>query len=362
MNQSREYRKWNQIEEDQLRTLASEGLSIRKIASILRRSYGSVYHQMEKLGLKRIGYYWSEEDEKLLLRHYPVIPPALLEKYSITAIKQKVLRMGLERKRPIPNFWSSYEEELLRKMAVAGLPAREIARLLRRSISSIYSKASKMGFHLNSNPTLWAKHPVAQWERFFDDLNNEPSAYWFGFLWADGYCGKDRVMLALSIKDWNHVIRFRRDIGRGSLEILPPTRFGKKGTIRVTLCSQHLIETLRRYGLETGRILPKIVLNDDSFRHFVRGFLDGDGSVRKDGRQISFCGPFDFLDWLAQGIYCQLRILPSMIHKIQNGKVFSLRYCKIKHTEELYYWLYSGVTRFLPRKYIRLAQRFGGVI
>jgi len=362
MERLREYKKWDWAEEQQLQALVHRGLSVREIASALGRSYHSVYHRMEELGLKRVGYYWSKEDEELLFRHYPTIPPVLLEKYSVTAVKQKALRMGLERERPIPNFWSLYEEELLRKMANAGLPAKKIAGLLRRSVSAIFSKASKMGVRLESDSTLWTKHPVAQWERFFDDLDSELPAYWFGFLWADGYCGEDRVILALSRKDWDHVIRFQKDVGHGVLETFPPRGgFGGKGTIRITLFSQHLLQTLKKYGLKARRIIPKVSFDGDLFRHFVRGFLDGDGSVRKDGRQILFCGPFDFLDWLVQGIYRQLKILPSMLYKTDSNKIFSLRYCKIKHTEELYHWLYSDVTRFLPRKYIRLAQRFGGV-
>lgn len=56
------------------------------------------------------------------------------------------------------------------------------------------------------------KHSIN--ECFFESINSEKSAYWLGFLYADGYVSSNgnRIALGLCNKDYDHLQKFLNDI------------------------------------------------------------------------------------------------------------------------------------------------------
>jgi len=122
-------------------------------------------------------------------------------------------------------------------------------------------------------------------ENFFDTLN-EKSAYWLGFLYADGYVrmkdGKSgELKLKLKDTDKGHIEKFLNDI-----ECNKPIKCGidnKSKFCSVTVYSNSLVNKLFELGCvnnKTQKIrLPN--LNDNLMNHFIRGYFDGDGSISK---------------------------------------------------------------------------------
>lgn len=109
----------------------------------------------------------------------------------------------------------------------------------------------------------------------------EESAYWTGFLMADGYVydkhSKNQIRLSLKRSDEQHIEKFKRWLGATQ-----PITYPKDGTeVAIALSSRQMVLDLAIYGVLscksfTARASNKIALN----RHFWRGVIDGDGCLQ----------------------------------------------------------------------------------
>lgn len=134
-----------------------------------------------------------------------------------------------------------------------------------------------------------SKHRQKPFDEHVFDVLTEESAYWIGFLMADGCISAPierpnrRLFLQLALKDRDHLDRFRaflnasNDIGFGSH--LDPAGNEKQHCF-LAVTSNHLTETLMNYGVTprktaTAKVCDTLA-ND---RHFWRGVVDGDGCV-----------------------------------------------------------------------------------
>lgn len=117
-------------------------------------------------------------------------------------------------------------------------------------------------------------------ETVFEKINNEKKAYWLGFIYADGYISKGEFGIALSIKDEKHILKLQKF-------------FNYTGNIRyrtdnnscsIVFRNKKVINDLKKLGVlerkskiiqfPTSKQVPKKYI-----RHFIRGYIDGDGSV-----------------------------------------------------------------------------------
>jgi len=151
-------------------------------------------------------------------------------------------------------------------------------------------------------------------EDFFDELN-EKSAYWLGFLYADGYVrmkdGKSgELKLKLKDTDKPHIEKFLSD-----LECNKPIKCdidGKSKFCSVTVYSNKMVNKLFELGCinnKTQKIrLPE--LKNELMSHFIRGYFDGDGGVYKSKNRpnsftVSICSNKNFnkdvVDFLGYG-------------------------------------------------------------
>lgn len=125
-------------------------------------------------------------------------------------------------------------------------------------------------------------------EQAFDELT-PLSAYWIGFLMADGCVSREsegkslRLMVRLSVKDRGHLERFREWIGSAHA-IYEKDHVDPAGKTQRSCClqiaSEPLCAALGRWGVvqrKTGCEKASAEVLDS--RDFWRGCIDGDGSV-----------------------------------------------------------------------------------
>jgi hypothetical protein len=126
-------------------------------------------------------------------------------------------------------------------------------------------------------------------EGAFDTLTEE-TAYWIGFLLADGCVvrparGAPVLSLNLSAVDREHVERFRSFLGSAHpIKEAPGHGFATAPMVQLLIPSRRLAASLASYGVVPRK--SKIASASDVLcenRHFWRGVVDGDGwvSVRR---------------------------------------------------------------------------------
>lgn len=201
---------------------------------------------------------------------------------------------------------------------------------------------------------------------YFNKIDTEEKAYWLGFLLADGCVherpGQDRISLVVSIKDKDHLKKFKEHITFEG----PINDYTKKSGLFIGLVhsfiritSQILIDDLAKVGCipRKSLVLEFPVINDDLVHHFIRGYFDGDGSVfisnEKHWRNknifpvihFRFIGTKAFLNELDKKINLSGRIVQT-----KGSRVYELSYKRNKKAKLFYEYLYKDATIFLERK------------
>lgn len=155
-------------------------------------------------------------------------------------------------------------------------------------------------------------------DEYFDNIDTQKKAYILGFLIADG-------AILYETKPSGHIsksVRFHNTIDDSEAiycikeEICPERNIQsyrttsnrrKKEQFQLKWVSNYMVETLetkynikQRKTLDKDFILPEGVIPENLFRHFFRGFFDGDGHVDYNSVQLIFTAkPFmeQILNW-----------------------------------------------------------------
>lgn len=115
------------------------------------------------------------------------------------------------------------------------------------------------------------------------------SAYWCGFLIADGCVVGNKVRLKLAIKDVAHLEKFRFFLKTDApITVSPPPdkphrvmgRFvNSTASAFVTAASEQIVRDLNGFGVTPRKTYTAKVFNLDMNRDFWRGVIDGDGTI-----------------------------------------------------------------------------------
>lgn len=188
-------------------------------------------------------------------------------------------------------------------------------------------------------------------EEFFDELN-EKSAYWLGFLYADGYVRKRKsseLRLKLKEDDKSHIEKFNNDLGSNS-----PIKYysdGKSNSCYVSINSNKLVSKLFELGCVQNKTqeirLPNIP--NEFINHFIRGYFDGDGSIYKvkklpNSYKITICSNNEFVN----DIYNFFKF--GSIVKYENYGLWIIS--KIDDIKYFRDFIYKYKETFLERKFI----------
>lgn len=241
-----------------------------------------------------------------------------------------------------------YFEYFIRKN-FGKISQREMARRLKIGKTTVNRLSGEMGLK-------FLKYTAN--ENFFKSFSRE-MAYILGFIFADGNVSWNEkesrwsLTITQSRKDFEHLERIRRILkANRPLYYSPKTK-----AYRLIVASKKLCRDLIELGVVPRKSLtvdfPKIpenFLND-----FVRGIIDGDGSVFYFDRKRSpylairiYSGSKKFLVRMEQIIRKKLGI-SSKVRNI-HGNTYGLQYT-CNQARILARWIYTDTDLFLKRKF-----------
>lgn len=214
-------------------------------------------------------------------------------------------------------------------------------------------------------------------ENFFDSIDSQEKAYFLGFLFADGNNNRKKGTISIGLKytDRDILEVLKNLIYNSQKELLYIDGCSKKGprnTIinskpqyRLVIFSTHMCRTLEELGCTSRKTykatISQVILDSKFFKHFLRGFFDGDGHIglsKKSSRsdrlygQISICGLENILLLLQEKIVKEIPGIESVIIDSYNNKVVKdYRIVKKDDIAKFLDWIYEDATILLKRKY-----------
>lgn len=179
----------------------------------------------------------------------------------------------------------------------------------------------------------------------FDKITEE-SAYWIGFLMADGCIIVDKrsdskkVCVVLQKNDVGHLVSFKKFLQSEQIirfEDKVINGWNSQGMARLNICCTELANKLEKYGIIPRKSMIEEVRLLENNKNFWRGMIDGDGWVlienrfrrlangsRKEFRQpvIGLCGSYRMMEQFS----CFVKnYVPDFCYKIRrNNSIWRL--------------------------------------
>lgn len=256
-----------------------------------------------------------------------------------------------------------HKSEIINLYLNKKLTCENIAKDLGYSLCGIYDALRRWNVktrNLNDSHKIYSHD-----ESYFNIIDSEEKAYWLGFIYADGYITGDKLGIALSSVDINHLIKFKKCIKAAN----PINTYLSKSTdkfrsveyCRILLNSNKLVNDIRDKGVFNNKSLiikfpNEYVLDRKLYRHFIRGYFDGDGSLVLSKNSINFkiCGTTEFLEKLIK-IFNENSTyeFKNRLFKRWNNEnnTYYLSYGGINKTLNIMNYLYDKAEIYLDRKY-----------
>lgn len=197
---------------------------------------------------------------------------------------------------------------------------------------------------------------------FFKVIDTELSAYWLGFVIADGHVSDYSVTVGLAEKDAAHVEKFRDALGSGH-KIRRCSRPNGSDKVSVSVSSVSMVKDLRDLGILKNKSVsvspPELAPN--LVRHMIRGIFDGDGClhIAKNGHpSITVIGSRQTCDFINRWISELTGYIPKMR---QVGPVWVLAVRAIDPARKVLSEMYRDCSEALLRKYNKAAAFLGWI-
>lgn len=196
-------------------------------------------------------------------------------------------------------------------------------------------------------------------ENYFENIDTETKVYWLGFFMADANMyiyEDDKMQFSIKIQNKDHSLleRLKEDISfEGKVKEGYNTRnntkcyYSQLRTYNKTFCGH-----LMKHGIvpqKTGKeIIPETV-PEDLIKHFIRGFLDGDGSITNSKLiRVSICSSTNtILNQIKE--YLLMADIDTKIY--HHHDMYTLNTTRRLMTYKLLKFLYKDAQIYLDRKY-----------
>lgn len=260
--------------------------------------------------------------------------------------------------------WTPIEKDVLSELyLVQELSAQKIAKMVGAKVYQIDYLLDKYEIPRRTLSVANRKYSVNH--SYFKQIDDCEKAYWLGFLYADGFVtAGNYVGLSLAVTDKKHVEKFREAIrSTHPIHIYKTNGYANTEYARLAFASQEMTRDLENLGCFQHKTLLLKFPTEQQVPHqflkdFVRGYIDGDGSITTGGEnsplRLRVCGTRELLEGLK--IYFNTILAPDSIsnklekrHKDTKNN-YALSLGSARKSLLILHELYDGASVFLDRK------------
>lgn len=178
---------------------------------------------------------------------------------------------------------SQTQQQKIASRYLAGEYSTVLAKDFHVTVNTILNRLRRQGIAIRNNSDCRRRFALDEFA--FSRITPE-SAYWIGFLMADGSIAGNAIRLELAVKDISHIEKFRTFL-KSEHKIAIQSRVRKYNNAKkkyitglFIVCSDRLSEDLGKLGVVprktfTATVAPPLAMSPD----FWRGVIDGDGCL-----------------------------------------------------------------------------------
>lgn len=266
----------------------------------------------------------------------------------------------------MPTKYIPTEEELntILTLYANGTSIREMSKIVHKTRPVLARILKENEVHIRMSDETSRKYTFN--ERFFEKIDSEEKAYWLGFLYADGYITSPTPQrnqsfgINLAIEDIAHVEKFKK-----SLEATYPVNVysnewgsfaNAQDIARLLIASQKAVNDLKKLGCVEKKTKVLTFPTEEQVPHefiydFIRGYIDGDGTIYVDKRgawSFGCLGTYDIVKNIRDLL--KLEVIISEEHPERCKGIYSFKAGGLKYFNSLNL-LYGNATIYLDRKY-----------
>lgn len=277
-------------------------------------------------------------------------------KRTVKALQKKARELGIIKHKK----WLDEEIEILKQIWPIGKTKEEIQKALpNHSYNSIQLKAEEL--QIKSEVERKRKGSL----EFLDILTSQ-SAYWWGFIVADGtLTPKGELIITISSKDKEYLQVLQNHLNCNLTQITKTTGYKTSDFVTIRIGDKKFQEkwyTLLNYTnpKTTNPLNLEIFYNSDILIYFLIGLIDGDGSIWRSRHTNTSKGSISIrieLHPTWENVLIELFNKIEIFYKIKfNIKKSSKGYIKaeiagINHIKELYKYIDKSKCDYMDRKW-----------
>lgn len=250
------------------------------------------------------------------------------------------------------------KEEIIRLYIEEKKTLNEIALIAGCHLSNIYGHLNRMGVNRRSFSEAGRIYSLD--ETYFEKIDTEEKAYILGFIFADGYNQSQRsqIRITLNKKDVNILEKFNICLNHNK----PILYLRNNEYVDLTINSVKISQDLEKLGCMQNKTFKLKFPTEEQVpkelqRHFIRGYVDGDGCLsirpRKDRPsktyQFHVVGRLEFMRNIQDILVKECKVNKIKIYKTKN--IYMLIYSGKQNFIKITNYLYCNSKIYLNRKY-----------
>lgn len=297
--------------------------------------------------------FWSQKELEILKKFYPQTRVKDLVKMFPNRTKATIATKALSLHLPSAKLWQPEENDILRKYFTETSEEKLLKFLPKRSWLAILAQGERLLLKRKTDkPRLKIN------EDYFKKWSSN-MAYILGFILSDGCIVKskrkghsDSLKFGIYFKDIDILEKIKRSLKSKHKISRSADAF------HLSIASQIIVDDLKSLGVTYRKSLsehvpkiPKVFIRD-----FIRGFVDGDGSVKIDKSgypNLAVYGGEQIIKFIRDNFLKSFDIYSKMLRLTNNGqgKYLYLIAYRCNSAQTLLDYLYKDSKLFLDRKY-----------
>lgn len=294
---------------------------------------------------------WTKKEIDLLKNLYPKVRVKYLVNQfpdrNADTIVVKALSLGL----PSAKIWQFKENEILKKHFAIASREELLILLPKRTWSAIRAQGERLHLKRKTN-----KPKLEVNERYFCRWTTN-MAYILGFILADGciikgtYKGySDSLKFGVQLRDLDILEKIKK-------ELKAKHKISKvRSAVYLSIASQIMVNDLKKLNISYRKSLREKIpdVQPKYIRDFIRGIIDGDGSISIDNKNypsLSLCGGKNTTAFVRDYFFDKFRIYSKVSERPSKlGGLYEICY-RCNPAMKLLDYLYTGAEIYLNRKY-----------